>query len=142
MRFLICTSLFLLSVGCDKPPRKVEAFAEAFSVSVDGSGVVPAFEMAMMMTKGASPAPFVQPSTTLLVQALKKCAASDDKNEHKLAAEIVVNAGTPTVRSATSENPFEACLGEAVKSGSVEWPKQDAPVTMRIELRLAKRSAT
>lgn len=130
------------SFACDKPPRKVEAFSEPFSVSVEGNDTVPGFEVAMMLTKGAEPAPLVQPSTTLMVSALKSCANKDDKAEHRYAAEIALKQGATEVRSATSENTFEQCLGEAMKTAKVEWPSLPAPITMRVELRLSKRSGT
>ena len=141
MHKYILTSLFIV-IACDKP-RKVEAFGEPFAVSVDGSGVVPPFELAMMLSKGASPAPLVQPATSLLVQALKKCASIDDKKEHKVTAEIAVSTqARATVRAGTPTHPFEACLAEAMKASTVEWPSPPEAATMRVELRLSNRSGT
>jgi len=132
----------LLGVACQSspPPADEETYGDPVGVQLSASEAVPAFEIALALSRGVEPGPLVAPLSTLLLRAFKACPEFVRANAAGGVTQIVlsIDQGKVAEAGASGEHP-DPCLASTLRGQPLEPLPAGAPPRLRAlaQIRLA-----
>jgi len=142
-RFLLAIALATLACACEReaPQEEVPAYGEPVGVQMSPAAGLPAFELAVAVSKNADVTPLVAPLSGLLHGAIKACPGFVSASAAGGVTQVAFSADGGKVRgvAATGDHP-DPCLASNLDGKPLALPQGGPPSELRVlvQIRFAK----